>query len=87
MRRKQTNRPRYLSVILSEATSNELAQSKDPTRFNSAGTRQGVLARAEGAKGRESNAYPANSFTASRNTLVCRSTSSASVCGDISAML
>jgi len=34
-----------------------------------------------------STAYPANSFTASRNTFVCRSTSSASVCGDISAML
>jgi len=29
----------------------------------------------------------ANSFTASRNTFVCRSTSSASVCGDISAIL
>jgi hypothetical protein len=31
--------------------------------------------------------YAANSRTASRNTFVCRSTSSASVCGDINAML
>ena len=31
--------------------------------------------------------YAASSFTASRNTFVCRSTSSFSVCGDISAML
>ncbi len=68
-------------VILSEASSNELAQSKGPYPVQ---TPEGHPVRAFAARVRN---YAANSRTASRNTFVCRSTSSASVCGDISAIL